>query len=219
MIKVLQSENSLACDFLAELRDVNIQQDSLRFRKNLERLGSIFAYEISKTLKYKQEEIVTPLGVAQCNRLLNEPVLCTILRAGLPFYAGFLNFFDHAQSAFISAYRKHEKDGSFDIQLDYVSSPDLTGKTLILADPMLASGKSAELSLRYLCKNFGKPTDIHIVSIIASAEGISFLKKNIPRNATIWVVAIDQEMTAQSYIVPGLGDAGDLAFGVKGEDN
>jgi uracil phosphoribosyltransferase len=221
MVKVLQLENSLANEFLAELRDLHVQQDSMRFRNNLERIGKIFAYEISKTLTYELQEVKSPLGVSVCNRLKVQPILCTILRAGLPFYQGFLDFFDHASSAFISAYRKYEKDGSFDIQMDYITAPDLTNKFLIVADPMLASGNSMAISIKELIMRFGQPSQIHIAVVISSREGLEFLKQSLPVGikTTIWTVAIDQEMTAQSYIVPGLGDAGDLAFGSKGGDD
>ncbi len=215
MVNVLDLNNSIANDFLAELRDVEIQKDKMRFRKNLERMGEIFAYEISKTMEYEEREIVSPLGIAKCSVLKQQPVLCTIMRAGLAFHQGFLNYFDKAECAFISAYRKHEKDGSFDIQLDYMSSPNLTDKTLILLDSMIATGSSIDLSLRGLRNNYGEPAKIHIVSIISSVMGIDFLKRKLPIGTSIWTNTIDQELTAQSYIVPGLGDAGDLAYGEK----
>jgi len=215
MIHILETNNSVANNFLAELRDVEIQKDSMRFRKNLERLGEIMAYEISKTLPYDEQEIISPLGTANSFVLNQKIVLATIMRAGLGFHQGFLNFFDKAESAFISAYRKHEKDGSFEIQLDYISSPDLTDKTLILIDPMIASGHSVDLSLKGLRNNYGEPSKIHIASIISSAIGIDFLKNKLPVSTDIWTMAVDQELTAQAYIVPGLGDAGDLAYGKK----
>ncbi|MBO4582314.1 MAG: uracil phosphoribosyltransferase [Bacteroidales bacterium] len=214
MVTVLQLQNSLANTFLAELRNINIQQDSLRFRKNLERLGEVFAYEISKKLAYTSQNIDSPLGIAPMMLPSQPLVIATILRAGLPFHQGILNFFDHAESAFVSAYRKTEKDGSFEIQLDYISAPDLNDKVLILADPMLATGQSVDVSLKGLF-HYGMPSKIHVVSVISTIQGINYLKSKLPHNADIWTVAIDEELTAQSYIVPGLGDAGDLAFGEK----
>ena len=215
MINVLQINNSLASVFLAELRDVRIQSDSMRFRKNLERLGEIFAYEISKTLEYEQTEVSSPLGTAKAAFLKQQPVLCTILRAGLPFHQGFLNFFDKAENGFISAYRRPAKNGNFDIQLDAISSSDLTNKTLIITDAMLSTGQSIDIALKNLRKLYGEPAKIHVASVISSAIGIEYLKKRLPVSTSIWTVAVDEELTAQSYIVPGLGDAGNLAFGKK----
>ncbi len=196
------------------MRDVNIQKDSLRFRKNIERIGEIMAYEISKTFSYKSVQITTPLGVAESNVLSEQPVLATVLRAGLPFHHGMQNYFDKAENAFVSAYRKHHKDGSFTVQIEYMACPDLNNKILILADPMLATGQSIELTYKALLKA-GIPKIIHIVSLIASHEGVEYVKKHLPENITLWIVAVDDELTVQSYIVPGLGDAGDLAFGEK----
>lgn len=214
-VKNLGLANSLLNEFLGELRNINIQQDSLRFRKNLERIGAIFAYEISKTMPYKTEDITTPLGVSTMNLLQEQPILATILRAGLPIHQGLLNFFDRSENAFIAAYRKHHRDTSFEIQLHYMSGPHLQDKILILSDPMIASGKSMLLAYEELLNN-GKPKHTHFVSIIASTQGIEYMEKNLcSANHTIWVGAIDEELTAQSYIVPGLGDAGDLAFGEK----
>ncbi len=215
MINVLETNNSIANNFLAELRDVKIQKDSMRFRKNLERLGEIMAYEISKTLPFQEQEIISPLGSVNSFLLNKKVVLATIMRAGLAFHQGFLNYFDRAESAFISAYRKYEKDGSFEIQLDYISSPDLTDKILILVDPMIATGNSVMLSLKGLRSAYGEPSKIHIASIISSTIGIDFLKTRLPIDVDIWTMAVDLELTAQSYIVPGLGDAGDLAYGEK----
>jgi uracil phosphoribosyltransferase len=215
MVNVFDLNNSIGNNFLAELRDVEVQKDRMRFRRNMERLGEIFAYEISKTMEYEETETISPLGVAKCFVLKKQPVLCTIMRAGLAFHQGFLNYFDKAECAFISAYRKPEKDGSFEIQLDYMSSPDLTDKTLILLDAMIATGNSINLSLKGLRSHYGEPSQIHIASIISSVMGIDFLKKHLPFDAHIWTATIDQELTAQSYIVPGLGDAGDLAYGEK----
>ena len=206
--------HSIYSKFLSELRDVSIQKDSMRFRRNLERLGEIAAYEISKELDYRQFDITTPLGVSKMN-LSEEPiVLVTILRAGLPLHHGMLNYYDNAENCFISAYRKHTTNEDFEVEIEYLSSPDLTGKTILLNDPMLASGKSMVLAYKALIKN-GIPKKIHVVSVIASRQGVNFVKNNLPENTTIWLGAIDDIMTSESYIVPGLGDAGDLAFGSK----
>ncbi|QXV66672.1 uracil phosphoribosyltransferase [Mucilaginibacter sp. 21P] len=210
---VLNKTNSIANQFLAELRDANIQQDKFRFRQNQERLGGILAYEISKTLDYIEQEVQTPLGIAPVNMLVDAPVIGTIMRAGLPFHQGFINFFDRSPSAFITAFRKVKKSGSFTIQLNHISSPDLTGKTLILCDTMLATGQSMVI----VCKELMALYDIkqlHIACIIASTEGIAHVRANLPK-AKICTCAVDDEMTSKAYIVPGLGDAGDLAFGEK----
>jgi uracil phosphoribosyltransferase len=214
MIHNLSKTNSIFNQFTSELRNVNIQKDRMRFRRNLERMGEVLAYEISKTLDYEINEITTPLGIASIPLVAQQPVLVTILRAGLPLHIGLVNYFDMAENAFVSAYRKHHKDGSFDIQVEYLSSPDLENKILILNDPMLATGSSMVLAYKGMLKK-GKPKHIHIVSVIASVEGIAYVEKNLPENTTIWAGAVDEELTAQSYIVPGLGDAGDLAFGTK----
>jgi len=215
MVHNLGKKNSIFNQFLAEIRSLDVQEDRMRFRRNMERLGEIFAYEISKTLEYETKEVTSPLGVSEMQLIKNYPILATILRAGLPLHQGMLNYFDHADNAFISAYRKHHKNGKFDIELEYVSSPDLDKKTLILVDPMLATGASMEVSYKSLMQ-FGKPKHTHIVAAIASLEGINYLKRKLNMNrVSIWVGAIDDELTAQSYIVPGLGDAGDLSFGEK----
>jgi len=215
MVNTLSSTHSILNQFIAEIRDAEVQKDSLRFRRNLERLGELFAYEISKELEYEQKEVITSLGTAVVPVLKSYPVLAALLRAGLPFHQGFLNVFDRSENAFISAYRKYHKDHSFTIQVEYSSIPDLEGKTLILCDTMLATGASAVLSYKELLSH-GKPKHTHIVSILASQEGLDYLKKNLPRkNISIWVGTVDDELTAQAYIVPGLGDAGDLAFGLK----
>lgn len=215
MIQNLGQHNSVLSQFITEIRDTELQRDSLRFRKNLERIGGIFAYEISKTLDYSKRDTTTPLGVAETKVLKEQPVIATILRAGLPLHMGILNFFDKAQNAFISAYRKHHKNNTFDIALESVSCPDLSDKVLILCDPMLASGSSMVLSYKSLLSR-GTPAHTHIVTTIASSQGLSYLKKNMPNsNYTVWCAAIDEELTAQAFIVPGLGDAGDLAFGEK----
>ena len=210
---LLNKTNSIANHFLAELRDGDVQQDSMRFRRNLERMGEIFAYEISKKLTYEEFEVQTPLGLANINMLPNMPVLATILRAGLPLHQGLLNVFDKAESAFISAFRKTKKSGDFVIQMEYVSTPDLEGKTVIISDPMLATGKSMVLCCKELLANY-KIKTLHIVAVIASQEGVEHIKANLPK-ANLWLGAIDEEMTTKAYIVPGLGDAGDLAFGEK----
>lgn len=200
---------------MTELRDAEIQKDSWRFRKNLERMGEIFAYEISKTLDYKTGQTTTPLGVAETKQLSEQPVVATILRAGLPLHAGVLNFFDKAENAFISAHRKNHKNNSFEIALESISSPDLNNKTLIICDPMLASGASIVTVYKALLTK-GTPKHTHLVHAIGSEEGVNYVKAHMPNsNFTIWIGAIDEELTAHSYIVPGLGDAGDLAFGVK----
>ncbi len=214
MVNDLSLNNSLVNQFVSELRDVQIQKDRMRFRKNLERLGEIFAYEISKTLIFENREIVTPLGIATVPVLKEQPVIGTILRAGLPLHYGLLNYFDQADNAFISAYRKHHKDGSFDIKLEYLGSPELHNRELILCDPMLATGSSIVMTYKALIVR-GTPKHTHIVCALASTIGIEYVKRNLPANITIWSAAIDEELTAQSYIVPGLGDAGDLAFGTK----
>jgi uracil phosphoribosyltransferase len=214
MVHVLGASNSIFNQFIAEIRDVDVQKDSMRFRRNIERMGEIFAYEISKKMNYELREVNTPLGIANVSVPKEQQVVATILRAGLPLHQGVLNYFDKAQNAFISAYRRHHKDGSFDIQVEYLASPDLNGKFLILCDPMLASGSSMVLTYQALLRR-GIPAHTHIVSVIASSEGLEYVKKHLPENVTLWIGAIDEELTAQSYIVPGLGDAGDLAFGEK----
>ncbi len=213
MIYNLTAINSVANRFLAELRDVDIQQDRLRFRRNLERVGEILAYEISKTLQYAPYEVETSLGVADTQLPAQRVVLATILRAGLPFHQGMLNYFDQADCAFISAYRRHLADGSFDIQLDYTSTPDLEGTVLILCDPMLATGASILAAINQL-ERYGEPEAIHVATVIASKAGLETIQQKLP-NASVWMGALDEELTAESYIVPGLGDAGDLAFGEK----
>jgi uracil phosphoribosyltransferase len=215
MITILGNENSILNQFMAELRDVEIQKDSMRFRKNLNRIGEIFAYEISKKLEWDKKEVTTQLGEAIVPVLKEYPVLGTILRAGLPFHQGMLNYFDKSENAFVSAYRKHHKDGSFDIKIEYCSSPSLEKRVLILSDPMLATGYSMHLTYKELIKN-GKPSHTHIVAILASSQGVEYIKKYFSSlNISLWIGAVDDELTAQSYIVPGLGDAGDLAYGNK----
>lgn len=198
-----------------ELRSIDIQRDMLRFRRNLQRIGEIMAYEISRTLRYKAIDVATPLATARC-QVLDEPVvLGTIFRAGVPFHQGFLDFFDHAENAFVSAYRKYKEKESFDVHIEYLASPSLEGKTLILADPMLATGASMELSYRALLTK-GNPAHIHVASVIASQAAIDYVTRTFPQEkTTLWVGAVDAEINSHSYIVPGLGDAGDLAYGTK----
>ena len=208
-------KNSVLNKFVSEMRDRSIQKDSLRFRRNLERLGEIFAYEISQTLEYSEKSFVTPLGIANIPTHDNQLVVATILRAGLPLHQGILNFFDDAQNAFVAAYRKYDKGEDFHINIEYASTPDLTGKTLILADTMLATGASLEIAYNRLCEE-GEPAHTHLVCPIASAYAVEYLQKNLPADkVTLWVATIDEELTSHSYIVPGLGDAGDLAYGEK----
>ncbi len=215
MVNILSSGNSILNQYIAELRDAEIQKDSLRFRHTLERLGGIFAYEISKSLIYETREVITPLGIANVPMLVEYPVLATILRAGLPIHNGLLNFFDKSDNAFISAFRRHHKDGTFSISIEYASVTDIDDKVVILCDTMLASGSSMVLAYKELITH-GKPKHTHIVATVASAEGVDYIRKNLPQqDITIWVGVVDEEMTAQSYIVPGLGDAGDLAYGKK----
>ncbi|WP_374165838.1 uracil phosphoribosyltransferase [Arcticibacter sp. MXS-1] len=210
---VLSNTASVGNNFLAELRDAQIQQDSMRFRRNLERIGEIFAYEISKTFTYVETEFETPLGAALVPVPAEQPVLATILRAGLPLHQGLLNYFDKADSAFIAAYRQTTKDDGFVIQKEYVTSPDLTDRIVIVADTMLATGRSIVLSCKELLDQY-KVKQLHIVSVIASTEGVAYVKANLPK-AKLWLGAVDEEMTTKAYIVPGLGDAGDLAYGTK----
>lgn len=214
MVHILGANNSIFNEYIAEIRDEKIQKDSMRFRRNLERMGEIMAYEISKTLVYQPMEVTTPLGIANMSLIKEQPVIATILRAGMPLHQGFLNYFDKGENAFISAYRKHHKDGTFDIKVEYLSSPELTDKVLILCDPMLATGASMVLTYKALMQR-GKPRHTHIASVIASVEGVDYAKKHLPENVTLWCGAVDDELTAHSYIVPGLGDAGDLAYGTK----
>lgn len=213
MIFDLSKITSIANTFVAELRDVNVQKDSMRFRKNLERLGEFFAYELSKSLHYTEKEITTPLGISRSQILAQQPVLATILRAGLPMQQGLLNIFDKADCCFISAYRKVASNGAFSIQMDYISTPNLDGKVLIMADPMLATGQSMVNCCKELLNRY-KIAELHIVAAIASTQGVTYVKANLPQ-ANLWLGAIDEEMTSKSYIVPGLGDAGDLAYGEK----
>ena len=211
----LGKQNTVFSHFISQIRAINIQNDSMRFRRNMERIGEVFAYEISKEMEYENKDITTPLGISTETLMTEKPVLATILRAGLPLHQGLLNYFDDADSAFISAYRKHKKGGHFEIKIEYMSAPDLNGKTLILCDPIIASGASMIMAMEAILSK-GKPKHIHIVGVIASYEGIQYLKENAPiKNWTLWIGAEDSEMTSKSYIVPGLGDAGDLSYGAK----
>lgn len=207
---------SLVSRYLLEMRSTDIQNDPLRFRRNLERVGQIMAYEISKTLHYNNVEVTTPLATTSCPDIADQVVLATIFRAGLPFHQGFLDYFDHAQNAFVSAYRKYrEKENNFDVLIEYLASPRIDGKVLIIADPMLATGTSMELSYRAMLTK-GAPAHIHVASVIASRQAVEYVQRTFPADrTTLWVGVIDDEINAHSYIVPGLGDAGDLAYGIK----
>ena len=213
MIINLSKDHSLVSNWIAELRDMEQQNDRMRFRRNLERIGEIAAYEISKLLPSTETEIQTPLGIANCKTLAQQPVLATILRAGLPLHNGMLNYFDKADNAFVSAYRKHDNEGTFEICLEYISSPELEDRILIVSDPMLATGASLVKAVQYI-REEGEPSSIHIVVAIACTVGLEYVRREIPK-ATIWCGDIDDELTAKGYIVPGLGDAGDLSYGFK----
>jgi len=213
MVINLSQHYSVLCDWIAEIRDQSIQTDRMRFRRNLERIGEVAGYEISRQLPFEEKEIQTPLGIANTKMLKNQPVLATILRAGLPLHQGLLNVFDKADNAFISAYRKHDRDGSFEITMGYITSPELENRILILSDPMLATGASIVKTIQQL-RSEGNPAEIHIVTAIACTVGIEYLRRALPV-CKVWCGAIDDELTAKGYIVPGLGDAGDLSFGSK----
>lgn len=213
MIHNLSDEHSLISQWMYELRNITIQNDRLRFRRNLERIGEIAAYEISKTLTFHQEATETPMGTHQCSIISQQPIIATILRAGVPLQQGLLNYFDHADAAFIAAYRKHHKDGSFSIAQNYITSPDVNNKVIIITDPMIATGSSIILAIEGILEE-GQPQSIHVVTAIACTQGLEKIKRKYP-NITIWAGDIDDELTAKAYIVPGLGDAGDLAYGVK----
>lgn len=215
MVKNLSEHHSLVSNWISELRDTGIQGDRMRFRKNIERIGEVLAYEISKNLPWEERNIQTPLGIAKTKMLKQQPVLATILRAGIPLHQGLLNYFDKADNAFIAAYRKHHPDGSFEISLNYLASPELEKRILILADPMLATGASLIKTITFL-KNEGAYSEIHIACVIACTEGIQYVLKHEPE-VHIWCGTIDEELNTKGYIVPGLGDAGDLAFGEKSQ--
>jgi uracil phosphoribosyltransferase len=214
-IKILGNNHSIFDQYLAEIRDVNVQKDPLRFRENMYRIGELFAYEISKELNYVVREVTTPLGVAKVPVLEQQPVLATILRAGLAMHNGLLKILDRAENCFISAYRKYTEGGEFEIEFEYMASPLLYGKVVILSDPMLASGRSMEIGYEALFSK-GSPSHVHLVSIIASRQGVEYIQNSVKaENVTLWLGAVDEEMTPKSYISPGLGDAGDLAYGEK----
>jgi uracil phosphoribosyltransferase len=218
MVKVIElgASNTIINNYIAELRDVKVQGDRMRFRKNLERIGELAAYEISKTLEYKKVCVRTPLGEKDMNILVDQPVLATIMRAGLPLHQGFLNVFDKADNAFIAAYRKYDKNEDFEIRIEYYSAANIDGRVLLLVDPMLATGSSLVQCLEGLLHEEMMPKKLHLVAVIASAEGVDYVKKKLRKyDATLWVGNIDDELTAKAYIVPGLGDAGDLAYGEK----
>ena len=216
MVNILDRQDTLLSRFIAQMRDAKVQTDSMRFRRNLERAGEIMAYEISKTLCYKRRIVETPLGEAEVAMLDDQIVIATILRAGLPFHQGFLNYFDDAQNAFVSAYRKYSKDGSFKVKVEYISCGDLTDKVLLLVDPMLATGTSLVLTYEALKAKGGVPKHTHVASVIASEEGVEYVTQHMPsKSVTVWCGSVDQELTVKSYIIPGLGDAGDLAYGEK----
>ncbi|MFZ4671975.1 MAG: uracil phosphoribosyltransferase [Flavobacterium sp.] len=214
-IHYISEQNSILNHFLAQIRDVTIQKDSMRFRKNMERIGEIMAYELSKNLEYKKIDVQTPLGIKQTTTIADHLVLCSILRAGLALHTGFINIFDNAENGFISAYRHHyNKDDKFEILVEYQAAPSFEDKNLILIDPMLATGQSIVAVLQKLHLD-QKPKTIHIAVVIAAPEGIAFLEKNLPNNCHLWVAALDDKLNEKNYIIPGLGDAGDLAYGNK----
>lgn len=215
IIHHIRENNSILNKFIAEIRDVSIQKDSLRFRRNIERIGEVLGYELSKFVRYNNKSIITPLGIKNIPLPANKIVICSILRAGLPLHQGLLNYFDDSENAFISAYRYHpNQDNNFEIKVEYFAAPSLKGKTLLLADPMLATGQSL-VAVYEAIKKQRVIDDIHIVAIIASTEGINFIKSHFPEQTHLWIAAIDDELDSKGYIVPGLGDAGDLAFGSK----
>ncbi|MFA5297245.1 MAG: uracil phosphoribosyltransferase [Lutibacter sp.] len=214
IINVLDKKNSILNKFIAELRDSEIQKDSMRFRRNIERVGEILAYELSKSLEFKNQTITTPLGNKNIQLPEKNIVLCSILRAGLPLHLGLLNYFDEAENGFISAYRKHINETEFEIVVEYFASPNLDGKILILADPMLATGRSIASVFEGL-KKHGTPKEIHLACVIGATEGIEYVKKHFPATTTLWIATVDEHLNDKGYIVPGLGDAGDLSFGYK----
>lgn len=209
----LSEQHSLVSNWVSELRDIEMQKDRMRFRRNLERIAEVAGYEISRKMPWEQKEVTTPLGISNSMVMKEQPVLATILRAGLAMHTGLLNYFDKADNAFISAYRKHNPDGSFDIHMEYMSCPDIEDRILIISDPMIATGSSLVKSIEFL-KEEGTIKELHIVCAIACTVGLEFVKRAFPK-CTIWCGDIDDEITAKGYIVPGLGDAGDLAFGAK----
>ncbi|MBE6332887.1 MAG: uracil phosphoribosyltransferase [Bacteroidales bacterium] len=206
--------NSVINKYICEMRDVNIQSDRMRFRRNVERLGSLMAYEVSKELQYEKQAVTTPLGIAECSVPAERLVVAAILRAGLPLHQGVIDVFDDAENAFVSAYRKYDEDFNFDIHIEYIASPTLDGKTLLICDPMLATGGSMQLAYEALLTK-GTPARVHVLSVIASHEALEYLAENMPSDTVVWVGAVDNYLNQHKYIVPGLGDAGDLAFGEK----
>ncbi len=214
MVINLSEKHSLVSNWVSELRNTEVQEDRMRFRRNLERIGEVVAFEISKQMPWETKEIPTPLGIHESKVLATQPVLATILRAGLPLHNGMLNYFDKADNAFISAYRKHHRDGTFEISLEYMSCPALDNRIIIISDPMLATGASIVKTIQYM-KSQGSPSEIHVVVAIACTVGIDYIIRECGEAVTIWCGDIDDELTAKGYIVPGLGDAGDLAFGTK----
>jgi uracil phosphoribosyltransferase len=216
MVHILGQENTILNKFIAQIRDCKIQLDSMRFRRNVERVGEIMSYEISKTLNYQAQTVETPLGEAEMSLISDKVVIATVLRAGLPLQQGFLNYFDDAECAFVSAYRKNKKDGTFKINVEYVSCGDLEGKILILVDPMLATGQSLRMTYDTLVAHGGEPLHTHIASVIASEQGVEYAQQHLPAGkTTLWLGAVDAELTSKAYIVPGIGDAGDLCYGKK----
>ncbi|MEL4456894.1 uracil phosphoribosyltransferase [Lutimonas vermicola] len=214
IIHNLDKTNSILNQFISEIRDINIQKDSMRFRRNIERIGEILSYELSRELHFQDQEVQTPLGVKKVPLVSDQLVLCSVLRAGLPLHQGILNYFDHIENAFISAYRLHKTPEIFEIKVEYLATPALNGKILILADPMLATGSSL-VSVYDILKKIGTPSQVHLVSVIAAKEGIDYISKHFPDNTHLWVATVDDKLNSKGYIVPGLGDAGDLAFGNK----
>ncbi len=216
MVHIISDQCSILNKFIAEIRDVEVQGDSMRFRRNLERIGEVMAYEVSKMLNYETRVVQTPLGEAKVEMCGDKIVVATIMRAGVPLHNGFLNYFDDAESAFVSAYRKSHKSNKFEVKVEYISCGDLEGKTLILVDPMLATGASMVLAYRALCEAGGVPKHTHIAAAVASEQGVDYLKQNLPMaDVTLWCAVVDEELTSKFYIVPGIGDAGDLAYGKK----
>lgn len=211
----ISSSNTILNKFISEIRDVNVQKDSLRFRRNIERIGEVLSYELSKELNYSVNKVETPLGTKEIDQLTNKIVLCSILRAGLPLHQGLLNYFDDAENAFISAYRNHPENGvPSEIIVEYFASPSIENKTLLLADPMLATGQSL-VAVYEAIKKYGVPKELHIIVVIASKEGVDYISKHFPENTHLWIAALDETLNEKGYIIPGLGDAGDLAFGKK----
>lgn len=215
IIHNFEENSSILNQFVSEIRDIDVQKDAMRFRRNIERIGEVLSYELSKTLKFQTKNIQTPLGVKEVSVLKDELVLCSILRAGFPLHQGLLNYFDSAENAFVSAYRHHPEDtDDFEIVVNYLASPSLDGKILLLADPMLATGKTLENVLKAF-KNHGTPKQIHIISVIGSVQGLDYIKTAFPKNTHLWIATVDENLNSKGYILPGLGDAGDLSYGKK----